>query len=226
MAKLINPLLHLMPKTLPIPPVKTEVVTPAKVEILPPVAPTAISTAKNPFASLMAAPTAESIAADKALTQPRNQLNQLSELAAMNTESLEPNTGKPETNINVKAAVRSASLMLESPEEVRQLCDRVDQMIESNEALSGPPLIELRGYVQRLMITLKERPEFDSIVIDKDIRNVMRFIRATREETLALREVKTERKAKREANKAVKVIKDSPMKDAFNAIMLGGKLKL
>jgi len=73
--------------------------------------------------------------------------------------------------------------------------------------------------VQRLMITLKQRPEFDSVLIAKDVRNVMQFIRATREETLALREVKTEKKAVRAVKSEAKKKSLKGFEAAFNNVM-------
>jgi hypothetical protein len=144
--------------------------------------------------------------------------NDLRELASINTESLEPQDER-ESNLNVEAKKFGQRLVLSEEGSVRQLCDRIDSLIEGNDALAGPALIETRNYVQQLMITLKSRPEFDSVLIDKDVRNVMKFIRATRHETLELREIKTVKKATRAANKEKKQSSLSGMEAAFNKIM-------
>jgi hypothetical protein len=107
------------------------------------------------------------------------------------------------------------------------VCDQIDKLIgdEAGAALEGPSLITVRNYVQTLMVTLKTRPEFDSVIIDKDVRNIMKFIRATREEALALREVKTTKKAVREAKKETATKKTSAkalgFEDAFKSVMFG-----
>jgi len=144
------------------------------------------------------------------------------ELANINTESMEP-VEKRETNLNVKAKQFGQKLQLESTQSVRELCDTLDAMMESENAatLQGPKLIDIRNYVQTLMITLKARPEFDSVIIDKDVRNVMKFIRATREEALALREVKVVKKATRSAKKETTSVKNKGFEDAFKNIMFG-----
>src|SRR5690606_40432430 len=60
----------------------------------------------------------------------------------------------------------------------------------------------VRSYVRVIFQELKENPELDSILIDKDIRNVMMFIRETRETALATQNQTKEKKAKASAKKA------------------------
>lgn len=148
------------------------------------------------------------------------------ELASINTDSMEPTEGKRETNLNMKAKAFGNKLQLESADSVRALCDRIDAMIGdtvegASAALQGPNLITIRNHVQSLMVTLKSRPEFDSVMIAKDVRNVMKFIRATREETLELREIKTTKKAVRAAKKEVTSGKAKGFDDAFKSVMFG-----
>jgi len=130
-------------------------------------------------------------------------VNSQEELAHIDTTNMEPKQAMT-PSLTLKAQQKAAALILESGEEVKELCDRVDKLLESSPQLVGPPLIHVRGYVRQLMVTLKEKPEFDNILIDKDTRNIMRVARAIREEALALREVKTEKKVKRESNKEAK----------------------
>lgn len=148
----------------------------------------------------------------------------LDALAAIDTESLEPKD-RPTSNINVEAAKFGQRLVLESSGSVRELCDRIDKLIEGNPTLVGPSLADLRNYVQQLMITLKSRPEFDGVVLDKDVRNVMIFIRKTREEALGLREVKVVKKVAKATNKEKKQKELSGFADAFQQLMSGGLKK-
>lgn len=141
------------------------------------------------------------------------------ELARIDTSDMSPQD-KVEYNKVAKDAKQEAErLLLDSPDAVRRICDAADALIESNPDLVGPPLFELRNYVERLMVTLKQRPEFDSVIIDKDVRNIMKFIRATRGEALLLREVKTVKKATKAAKKETKGIQLDAMQDAFASIM-------
>lgn len=146
------------------------------------------------------------------------------ELAMIDTENMEPTpVNQRVPNLNVRAANLAKASVLQSGESVRELCDRLDNMIGDKAApdLQGPNLFEIRNYVQTLMITLKSRPEFDSVVIDKDVRNVMKFIRATRQEALELREVKTVKKATRAVKKEVTSSKTKGFEKAFQSIMFG-----
>ncbi len=152
------------------------------------------------------------------------QMSSIQELAAYDPSSdglVEQDT--PQRADLVKAALLNRRLAMESANDVRNLCDSIDTMIEGfGDKLAGPPLIQVRGYVQSLMVTLKSHPEFDSVLIDKDVRNVMRFIRAVRGEALASREIK-------EVKREIKTIKakaksagpsSSLLENAFSQLML------
>lgn len=144
------------------------------------------------------------------------------ELAAMNTDSLEPQM-HVEKGINVKAEALTKASVLDSKENVRALCDKIDSLIVGDAMVSGPSLAILRNSVMTLMMTLKSRPEFDSVIIDKDIHNVMKWIRSTRQESLDLREIKTTKKAVKAAKKeglgSVKMNNLKGMEAAFNKMM-------
>lgn len=142
------------------------------------------------------------------------------QLARVNTDGdeLEPKDRHEKTEL-VKAAEMAKDLVLKDSSSVRHLCDAIDTLIESHDRLVGPSLITLRGYVQTLMVTLKARPEFDEIIIDKDVRNVMRFIRTVRETALATRETKMVKKAVRETKKAKSAPVESAFANAFSQVM-------
>lgn len=126
---------------------------------------------------------------------------------------------------NVKAARLTDAMVLDSPDSVRALCDEMDRLLtelsDSGGKIIGPPLFQLRNYVQQLMVTLLKRPEFDSVVIDTDIRNVFKFIRATREQTLKEREIKTEKSAVRKIKTASTNKRKESMAAAFAALQAG-----
>jgi hypothetical protein len=179
-------------------------------------------------ATALAVQTAPAVAEDSGASpeyKPLTADGGIHELAAMNTDSLEPQMHVEKT-INVKAEALTKAGVLNSGESVRELCDKIDAMIAADQMVAGPSLATLRNYVMTLMMTLKSKPEYDSVIIDKDIRNVMTFIRSTRQESLDLREIKTTKKAVRAAKKeglsSVKQLKG--MEAAFNKMMgLGPK---
>lgn len=175
----------------------------------------------NPFLvrnnDQLLAPVTESVA-DDSVTEKQlpldATLHSSEQLARINTDTdeFEPKDSHEKTEL-VKAAEMAKDLVLKDSSSVRNLCDKIDELIESHDQLVGPSLITLRGYVQTLMVTLKTRPEFDEIIIDKDVRNVMKFIRSVRETALATREVKITKKAVRET----KAAKNAPTQAAFAA---------
>lgn len=156
-----------------------------------------------------------------------DQMPSVYELAATDTTEFEPKdpNARREPQELIEAKKIDSKLAIDNETSVRALCDHIDTLIESNPKLIGPPLVDLRNYVQRLMITLKQRPEFDSVIIAKDVRNVMTFIRAARGEALELREVKTTKKAVRGLKKEGKELAmgtQDMMAKALNNVLLGG----
>lgn len=146
------------------------------------------------------------------------QADSVYELAAINTESLEP-VKVPENAIARATHMRERMMKLKTHESVRALCDDMDAHIVANPLLKGPILSVLRAHVAALMVTLKQNPEFDSVMIDKDVHNIMTFVQATREEATMLRDVKTDKKTKRVVTKEVKKITESAFSNAFAAVM-------
>lgn len=99
---------------------------------------------------------------------------------------------------SVKALDEAA--ILEGPAGVRQLCDEVDRlMTDPAIGLSHLSMPTIREYCRRLMITLKNHPEYDSVILDKDVRNMMAFIQATRVNAVHTRQQKVAKLADRQS---------------------------
>ncbi|KAK0039441.1 hypothetical protein Bpfe_031118 [Biomphalaria pfeifferi] len=153
------------------------------------------------------------------------EIHSAGELAAFDPEKMGLEVqNEPQKQELVRAAVLTKRMILDDGKDVRNLLDAIDSTIESfQDKLAGPGLITLRNYVQSLMVTLKQHPEFDSILIDKDVHNVMRFIRAVRGEALAARDIK---EVKREVKKAkaaatpAKGLSSNSLASAFSALMM------
>lgn len=151
------------------------------------------------------------------------QVSNKQELSHLNVEAagLEPQDSTPVRQDLVKAATLNKRIALESGKDVRGLCDEIDSMIGNfDNLLVGPSLIQLRGYVMTLMVTLKQNPEFDSVMIDKDVRNVMRVIRSIREEALASRSIKEVKREVKKAKASAGSAKKSILSNAFAQVML------
>lgn len=155
---------------------------------------------------------------EPAPTEIQGEIFSREQLAATDTSNLEPQK-MPTTSLAKAVATRNAALTLDSASSVRELCDSVDKQMSENPNLAGPVLIVIRAHVVSLMVTLKSHSEFESVLIDKDIHNIMKFVRATREEALLLRDVKVDKKAKRGSTKEQKQIQQAPFANAFAAVM-------
>jgi hypothetical protein len=97
-----------------------------------------------------------------------------------------------------------AYLHTELPTDVKELCDRFDEMMARDQGIDVMNLGLARAYVKKIMVMLKENPEFDGLIIDRDVHNIMAFVRSTREQAVATINTKAEKSAKAAANKAKK----------------------
>lgn len=140
-------------------------------------------------------------------------------LSDLDTTAIEPKD-TPEKTENLRAAELDARSKLKSTDELRALCDSIDERIGERTELHGPDLVTLRSQLSRIMITLKSQPEFAPVLIDKDIRNVMRIVRAIRAEALAIREIKAIKKVDRQVKGAAKKkdLNESRLAKAFDSI--------
>lgn len=119
---------------------------------------------------------------------------------SMDTTNIEPIESAKKTNLVRDAERRAKRMTLPSADKVRELCDEFDAALGESDDVDNFDLPLLRDYVARLMITLKTHPEFKEVMIDKDTRNIFRFIRATRTEAVE----EAEKKGVKKARKTVK----------------------
>lgn len=112
--------------------------------------------------------------------------------------------------------------MLQGPTGVREVLDEIDALMGEDGRLEGLYLDQTRKYIKRLMVTLKEHEEFASVLIDKDVHNIMRFVRNVRGEALSLKAVKAEKKATREVKKETRQGKLSSKLSGFDFTMDAG----
>ena len=104
-----------------------------------------------------------------------------------------------------RAELQGKAQTMKTEGELKILLDRFDERI-ADEDIAYEVMADAREYVKRIMLTLHTYPEFMGIVIDRDVHNVMRFIRSVREEQL--KETYKSRR-KKAVNKAKKGIKDT-----------------
>jgi hypothetical protein len=66
-----------------------------------------------------------------------------------------------------------------SPEGMRAKLDRLDRLIIAGSGVDQTSIDTARNYVQDIMIELKTHPEYSGVLVDKDVHNVMSFVRAS-----------------------------------------------
>ena len=72
-------------------------------------------------------------------------------------------------------------LFRELPMDFKELLDSFDAAMVRDKGITDFNLDLSRAYVKRIMVDLKENPEFDGLMIDRDVHNIMTFIRAVHE---------------------------------------------
>lgn len=65
------------------------------------------------------------------------------------------------------------------PADFQVLLRNLDQLVGEQTGIGQLQLDIVRKYVSEIMVTLKENPEFEPILVDKDVHNVMVFVQSS-----------------------------------------------
>jgi len=95
----------------------------------------------------------------------------------------------------------SNSPVSHTPESLKSRLDSLDAIISSELGISTLTLDAIRAHVMEIMVTLKGQPELDSILIDRDVHNVLAFIRNVRVDAIESRAATKVKAAKAVAKK-------------------------
>jgi len=79
----------------------------------------------------------------------------------------------------------------------KDLLDNFDSLINSEFGIHPITQDKIRGFVKEVMKTLQTEPELDAILIDRDVHNILHYIRSTKDQAVASRAVTKEKKAVR-----------------------------
>lgn len=101
-----------------------------------------------------------------------------------------PTVIEPEEDVEIESG----------PEGMRVKLDRLDKMIIANSGIDQMSVDTARKYVQDIMIELKTHPEYMGVLVDKDIHNVMTFVR----ESMNLAQKTFQEVANKRQTKAIK----------------------
>lgn len=96
--------------------------------------------------------------------------------------------------------------------------DRLEALVETDKGLSGPAQGVARSYVQVIMKELVTHPEYDGMVIARDVHNIMVFARSQMTAVVATVAKKKEAAANREAKTGSATFDFS----GLDALMTGG----
>jgi hypothetical protein len=112
----------------------------------------------------------------------------------------------------------------------KERLDELDRLCMSELGLSPYTIDTVRGHVKVIMTDLLQQPELDSILIDRDVHNVMKFIRYVKEDAQASKEsitAKRETKAKKTSKTGMmlSILDKLPAMDIPSSIEDFSKLK-
>lgn len=86
------------------------------------------------------------------------------------------------------------STKAERIEQFKTILDNFDHLINSEFGIHPITQEKIRGFVKEVMRTLQVEPELDAILIDRDVHNILHYIRSTKDQAVASRAVAKEKK--------------------------------
>lgn len=157
-----------------------------------------MSNENNPLIQLM--PNVEDVtasASDQPLTVENFdiELHSLDDLARIDTSSVDELKNRHDAYIS-----KMKEFVLDDAEGIRALLDYIDSRIGGDRTVDHFDLAAVRDSVRGIMVTLKMHPEYNGILLDEDIGNIVAFARETHRaalETNELARIKAASKPKR-----------------------------
>lgn len=90
------------------------------------------------------------------------------------------------------------------PEKFEDVLKKFDELMIRDQGVNDLNVGHLRDYVKRIFVDLKENPEYDGLIVDRDVHNVIKFMRAVKGQAQELAVDKKAKAAKKEASSAKK----------------------
>lgn len=100
--------------------------------------------------------------------------------------------------------LRAEKYIIKESEGLRTLCDAIDAAMSRDDIMEGFNLDAVRGYVKTVMVTLKAKPEFDGILLDKDVSNLVQFATRAYHQAETIRQMESGAKAAKAAKRKTK----------------------
>lgn len=138
----------------------------------------------------------------------------IEDIAAFDTSKLKP-TVDPQSKEST-ALARARQAVIKGPEDFKKVANALDELIGQDEGIDMLTLSAARSYVKVLATSINENPELDSLMLARDVRNVIRTMRTLQAQAEAAQEVKLEKRVKRASKK-----KSSAKADKFAKVDIG-----
>lgn len=90
------------------------------------------------------------------------------------------------------------------PENFQEVLDKFDALLIRDNGVTEINVVHLRDYVKRIFVDLRDNPEYDGLIIDRDVKNIIGFMRAVKGQAQELAVEKKEKKAKSDSKKVGK----------------------
>ena len=101
--------------------------------------------------------------------------------------------------------------VIEGPADFQRVLDAFDHLASTTLEFDELTIPGVRRYVMDIMVALKTNPEYDGILVARDVHNVMKFIRASKQITEAGFVVTAKKREKKEAAKKNRAVFDMDM---------------
>lgn len=113
-------------------------------------------------------------------------------------------TPQPEPVVDIQSELNALdkTAVMVPAEGFKQKLDDFDALVSAASGIGKTEIDGARMYVSTIMTELKEHPEYEPILIDRDVHNVMLFVQASRNMATANFVVQKEKAAKRVSKKA------------------------
>lgn len=132
---------------------------------------------------------------------PAEAIYQVPEIApnALPTPAKKPSLLEAFTVHAEAEAEKREILFKEPPKDFKAMLDHFDSLINKDTGIDQYNIDFCREYVKKIYLDLRQQPELEGLMIDRDVRNVIMFIRATKSRAIEageVKKVKAEKKAK------------------------------
>lgn len=106
----------------------------------------------------------------------------------------EPAPEKPETPLS--DSIPSATPLTHKAVDFKKLLDDLDAIVSSELGIQKLTIDTTRQHVKQIMLDLVTQPELDAFIIDRDVHNILSFIRFVKDDAVVVKVEQKERKAK------------------------------